>query len=92
MSDKITIEVSDLSKVSDGYRTIAELYDHRCLLFINLAIMHIKNGGLAYKVKQYRSQTMTNKAAEAAKEYAENKGNGIGDWFERKDDFLAGAK
>lgn len=34
MSDKITIEVSDLSKVSDGYHTIDELYEHRCLLFI----------------------------------------------------------
>jgi len=34
--DKLTIEVTDLSKVSDGYHTIAELYDHRCLLFIHL--------------------------------------------------------
>lgn len=38
MSEKITIEVSDLSKVSDGYHTVAELYDHRQLLWIALAL------------------------------------------------------
>ena len=32
--DLITVEVKDLSKVSDGYHTIEELYDHRCLLFL----------------------------------------------------------
>lgn len=31
--EKITIE-ADLSKVSDGYHTIQELYDHRCALFM----------------------------------------------------------
>lgn len=52
MSDKITIEVSDLSKVSDGYHTIAELYDHRCLLWINLLM---SNGcpGPAFWVKNH---------------------------------------
>ena len=40
MSDKITIEVSDLSKVSDGYHTIAELYEHRVLLWINLVLKY----------------------------------------------------
>lgn len=30
------IDVQDLSKVSDGYHTIAELYDHRITLFIAL--------------------------------------------------------
>ena len=30
------IEVRDLSQVSDGYHTIAELYDHRITLFIAL--------------------------------------------------------
>jgi len=34
----IKIEVSDLSKVSDGYHTIQELYDHRCLLWIALCM------------------------------------------------------
>lgn len=53
MSDKITIEVSDLSKVSDGYHTIAELYDHRCLLFINLALLHYNNDGCVYWVKEH---------------------------------------
>jgi len=26
----------DTNKISDGYHTFEELYDHRCLLFINL--------------------------------------------------------
>lgn len=33
--------VDDLSKISDGYHTIAELYDHRCLLWINFCLSHI---------------------------------------------------
>ncbi len=37
--DIIKIEVADLSKVSDGYHTIDELYQHRELLFINLCLM-----------------------------------------------------
>lgn len=36
--DKITIEVDDLTKVSDGYHTIEELYEHRNLLFINFVL------------------------------------------------------
>ena len=36
MADKITVEVSDLSKVSDGFHTIQELYEHRVILFIAL--------------------------------------------------------
>lgn len=31
-----SIEVEDLSQVSDGYHTIAELYDHRITLYIAL--------------------------------------------------------
>lgn len=38
MTDKITIEVTDLSRVSDGYHTMQELYDHRCLLWICLCL------------------------------------------------------
>ncbi len=34
--EKITIEVEDYSKVSDGYHTIPELYDHRIALYIAL--------------------------------------------------------
>lgn len=34
--EKITIEVEDYSKVSDGYHTIGELYDHRITLYIAL--------------------------------------------------------
>lgn len=30
----MVVNVADLSKVSDGYHTIAELYDHRITLFI----------------------------------------------------------
>lgn len=33
---QITVEVADLSQVSDGYHTIAELYDHRITLYIAL--------------------------------------------------------
>lgn len=32
----IRVDVEDLSKVSDGYHTIAELYDHRITLYIAL--------------------------------------------------------
>jgi hypothetical protein len=34
--DAISCEVANLSQVSDGYHTIAELYDHRITLFIAL--------------------------------------------------------
>ena len=34
---QITAVVTDLSKVSDGFHTIAELYDHRITLYIALA-------------------------------------------------------
>ena len=40
--DKIIIEVDDLTKVSDGYHTMEELYEHRHLLFISLAL-EVKN-------------------------------------------------
>lgn len=38
---KYTIEIADDGKVqcSDGYHTFDELYDHRCLLFINLCLV-----------------------------------------------------
>ena len=35
--NKLTLPC-DVSQVSDGYHTFAELYDHRCLLFLNLAL------------------------------------------------------
>lgn len=38
MSDKIIIDVDNLNKVSDGYHTIEELYQHRQLLFIALVL------------------------------------------------------
>ena len=31
--EKITINVTDLNCISDGYHTMQELYDHRCLIF-----------------------------------------------------------
>ena len=46
--DKITIEVSDLSKVSDGFHTIQELYDHRIKLFMAFLKDHEE---LAWKSK-----------------------------------------
>jgi len=36
LSKVLEIEVDDLSQVSDGYHTIAELYEHRIALFIAL--------------------------------------------------------
>lgn len=44
----ITIDVSDLSKVFDGYHTIQELYDHRHALFI--ALLH------CYKHKAFKTK------------------------------------
>ena len=44
MTEGITINSlfikCDPSKVSDGYHTFEELYDHRCLLFIHLLQIH----------------------------------------------------
>lgn len=37
----------DAGKVSDGYHTFDELYEHRCLLFINL--VHFNLGNAAWK-------------------------------------------
>lgn len=39
MSNSIVLPC-DVSEVSDGYHTFAELYDHRYLLFVNLALCH----------------------------------------------------
>lgn len=36
----IVVTVDSLSDVSDGYHTIDELYDHRCLLFILLCVQN----------------------------------------------------
>lgn len=36
MTQTITIEVTDLTRVSDGYHTFQELYDHRNHLFMAL--------------------------------------------------------
>ncbi|MET4695217.1 hypothetical protein V5J35_000855 [Endozoicomonas sp. NE40] len=35
MDNKIILPC-DVSQVSDGYHTFAELYDHRCLLWVNV--------------------------------------------------------
>ena len=39
MDNKITLPC-DVSEVSDGYHTFAELYDHRCLLWVNVLHAH----------------------------------------------------
>ena len=39
MDNKLTIPC-DVSQVSDGYHTFEELYDHRCLLFMNFVLSH----------------------------------------------------
>ncbi len=38
---EIKIKVDSLNDISDGFHTIQELYDHRCLLWINLVNMQI---------------------------------------------------
>lgn len=47
---RYTVEVQDDGKAScsDGYHTFDELYDHRCLLFINLCLLAKADGHLAY--------------------------------------------
>ena len=40
MSRTITIEVENPGKISDGYHTFDELYEHWCLLFIDLCLAH----------------------------------------------------
>lgn len=37
---KLTIEDVETGKVSDGYHTFDELYEHRVLLWINLCLTH----------------------------------------------------
>lgn len=51
LDDGLTHEfpVEDLSKVSDGYHTIQELYDHRCLLWINFCLVFRKYAYLIEK-------------------------------------------
>ncbi len=39
MDNKITLPC-DVSEVSDGYHTFSELYDHRCLLWVNVLQAH----------------------------------------------------
>lgn len=62
--DKITIttaddnlthnfSVKDLTKVSDGYHTIEELYDHRSLLYITLANEVAHKYNVSYKLDDY---------------------------------------
>jgi hypothetical protein len=54
--DKITIEVTDLSKVSDGYHTIAEVYEHRIRLWIAPCKEIAKRGGESSAENVWRSK------------------------------------
>ena len=50
----VTIEVEDLTKVSDGYHTIEELYEHRHLLYLLYVISQIGNyDDIYYKEEDY---------------------------------------
>lgn len=44
----ITIDIDNLAQVSDGYHTLDELYEHRCLLFINLCLS--RQGSARWKI------------------------------------------
>ena len=48
MGTTYEVNQTDISKVSDGYHTFGELYDHRNLLFLNLAVA---NPAIAFKTK-----------------------------------------
>ena len=50
MGDHIQINVESLECVSDGFHTMEELYDHRILLWINLANI---NWSCAYLLKEH---------------------------------------
>ena len=64
--DKITIDVKDLSKISDGYHTIEELYDHRCLLWLNLCLANPKECFL--KLDHYEGWFLIGMFKEAGKQ------------------------
>jgi hypothetical protein len=51
--EKITIEVEDYSKVSDGYHTIQELYDHRIALYIALCKFYEAGYGQIWRAKKH---------------------------------------
>ncbi len=42
------IKVNSLQHVHDGWHTIDELYEHRCLLFLNLSLAYHLNGNTIY--------------------------------------------
>ena len=48
MSDKIVISEDDIGKVSDGYHTFNELYEHRVALFITLMASNSEYAWAAY--------------------------------------------
>lgn len=40
MTDSVLILPCEVGQVSDGYHTFSELYDHRCLLWVNVLHAH----------------------------------------------------
>lgn len=40
MKLELSVDANGKIQVSDGYHTFDELYEHRCLLFINLCLAH----------------------------------------------------
>lgn len=51
---KITIEC-ETGKISDGYHTFDELYEHRCLLFVNLMR---SNPSISWRANNHEDGTM----------------------------------
>lgn len=49
---RVSIQVESLDDVYDGYHTINELYDHRCALFVLLAITVKDTYQVCYKIDQ----------------------------------------
>jgi hypothetical protein len=54
MMGKLTIEC-EVGRVSDGYHTFDELYEHRCLLFINLMRSNPK---ISWRANNHEDGTM----------------------------------
>jgi hypothetical protein len=67
---QITIPVEDTNKISDGYHTFGELYEHRITLFIALCKeLHrereraTREGGMVRYIKTWRSKLHSDKTS-----------------------------
>jgi hypothetical protein len=45
--------MEDKSKISDGYHTFEELYDHRHVLFLTLCLLHHEKAAWKWGLRRY---------------------------------------